>query len=69
MSRPAELLASCAVAPSPEQRLEGVLDLSPNFVGGEVTKEVARGKRLAPEIDGDFEADDWLFRAKQNRAG
>jgi len=28
--------ASCAVAPSPEQRLNGVLDLSPNFVGGEV---------------------------------
>ncbi|GAA4470833.1 hypothetical protein GCM10023156_64720 [Novipirellula rosea] len=32
-----ELLADSAVAPSPEQRLKGVLDLSPNFVGGEVT--------------------------------
>jgi len=28
--------AGCAVAPSPEQRLNGVLDLSPDFVGVEV---------------------------------
>ncbi len=31
------LLSDSAVAPSPEQRLKGVLDLSPDFVGGEVT--------------------------------
>ncbi|GAA4449753.1 hypothetical protein GCM10023156_14850 [Novipirellula rosea] len=31
-----ELLADSAVAPSPEQRLKGVLDLSPDFVDGEV---------------------------------
>jgi len=28
--------ARCAVAPSSEQRLNGVLDLSPGFVEGEV---------------------------------
>ncbi|GAA4467476.1 hypothetical protein GCM10023156_57420 [Novipirellula rosea] len=39
-----------------------------DFVGGKVAKEVAGGKRLAPKIDGYFDADDWLFKAVQNRA-
>ena len=42
-----ELLADSAVAPSPEQRLKGVLDLSPDFVGGEVTA-VSAGRKTHP---------------------
>ena len=38
--------ASCANAPSPEQRLKGVLDLSPGCAGGEVTEDRNRLKNL-----------------------
>ncbi len=44
-----ELLADSAVAPSPEQRLKGVLDLSPDCVGGEVTALHA-GRKTHPNI-------------------